>query len=113
MLVDYNGVNSYWVYNLLIKRVKIYHNVKFHKYETTNNADISNKFQYTEFDKYKESETIKIDISKLTNQNTSTEPSIEPFTEVQNIGFHNVLPEPININITPHCSECNWQPICY
>ena len=101
------------MYNLLIKRVKTYCDVKFHKYETTHNADTSNEFQYTKFDEYEESETVEIDIPESTNQNTFKEPSIEPFIKAQNIGFHNALSEPINTDIISHCSECNWQPTCH
>ena len=117
ILIDYNGVNSYWVYNPLIKRVKIYCDVEFHKYETTHNINTSNKFQYTEFDKYKESETVEIDIPESINQNVFTESSIEPFIKVEDIDFsdtsQNVLPELTNISITPHCSECNQQSTHY
>ena len=100
-----------------MKRVKTYCNVEFHEYETTHsNTDTSNEFQYTEFNKYKESETVKIDIPELTNQNTSTESSIKPSTEAQDIGSpdasQNVSPEPMNTSITPHHLECNQQPIC-
>ena len=109
IFIDYDEVNSYWVYNPLTKRVKTYHDVKFCENETTHNVDISNKFQYTEFDEYKESETVEIDIPESINQNTSTEPSIEPSTKAQDIGSHNVSPEPTNTSIASHCSECNWQ----
>ena len=104
------------MYNSLIKRVKIYCDVEFHKYETTHNADISNEFQYAEFDEYKKSKTVKINISESINQNTSIEFSIESFTEVQNINFFNIFqnvsPELMNINITSCCSEHNQQSIC-
>ena len=116
MLVGYDGVNSYQVYSLLIKRVKIYCDVEFHEYETTHNTDTSNEFQYAEFDKYKESETVEIDIPKLINQNMSTEFSIKPSIEAQDMGSsdasQNVLPEPMNTSIAPHHSKCNQQPIC-
>ena len=116
VLVGYDGVNSYQVYSSLMKRVKTYCNVKFRKYETAHNTDISNKFQYAEFDKYEESETVEIDIPESINQNTSTEPSIESSIKVQDIGspdaFQNVLPEPMNTSIAPCCSECNQQLIC-
>ena len=95
------------MYNLLTKRVKIYCNVKFCEYETTHNADISNEFQYAEFNEYEESKTVEIDIPESINQNVFTEPSIESFTEAQNINSHDVLPEPMNINIASHCSEHN------
>ena len=99
------------MYNSLIKRIKTYHNVKFHEYETTHNADISNKFQYTKFNEYEESEIVEIDISELTDQNTSTEFSIEPSAKVQNISSsdvsYNVSPKTMNTSITPHCSEHN------
>ena len=89
--------------------------MKFHKYKTIHsNADISNEFQYTEFNEYEESETVEIDIPESINQNTSTEPNIEPFTEVQNIDSHdapqNVLPETTNTSIASCCSKCNQQP---
>ena len=113
MLIGYDGVNSYWVYSPLTKRVKTYCNVKFCKYETTHNTDINNKFQYTEFNEYEKLETIKINIPESTNQNTSTESNIESSTEVQNIGSHNVSPEPMNTNITSHHSEHNQQSICH
>ena len=106
------------MYNLLTKRIKTYHDVKFHEYETTHsNTDISNKFQYTEFDKYKKSETVKIDIPESTNQNVSTEPNIKPFIKTENINFsnafQNVSPELTNTNITLHHSEHNQQPTCH
>ena len=41
--------------------------MKFCEYETTYNADISNKFQYAKFDEYEESETVEINILELTN----------------------------------------------
>ena len=113
VLIDYDEVNSYWVYSLLTKRIKTYCDMKFYKYETTHNTDISNEFQYTEFDEYKESETVEIDISELTNQNTFTEFSIKSFTEVQNIDFYNISSELMNINIASCCSEHNQQPTCY
>ena len=81
--------------------------MEFYEYETTHNTDISNKFQYAEFDEYEESETVEIDISELTNQNTFTEFSIESFTEAQNISSYNALPEPMNTGIVPHHSEHN------
>ena len=84
--------------------------MKFCKYETTHNTDTNNEFQYTEFDKYKKSETVKIDIPELINQNTSTEPNIKSSTEAQDINSHDVSPEPMNTNITPHHSEHNQQP---
>ena len=117
-LIGYDGVNSYQVYNLLTKKVKTYHDVEFHEYETThNNTDTSNKFQYTEFDEYKESETVEIDIPESTDQNMSTEPSIEPSAEAQDIGSpdasQNVLPETMNTSIASHCSEHNQQPTHY
>ena len=90
-----------------MKRVKIYCNVKFYEYETTHNADTSNEFQYAEFDKYEESETVEIDIPESTNQNMFTEPNIEPSTEVQNVS-----PELINTSIASCCSECNQQSTC-
>ena len=117
VFVGYDKVNSYQVYNPLMKRVKTYHNVKFHKYETAHNADTSNEFQYAEFDEYKKSETVEIDIPESINQNTSTESNIKPSIKAQNIdspdAFQNVLPEPMNTNITPHHSECNQQPTYY
>ena len=118
VLVDYDGVNNYQVYSLLTKRVKTYCNVKFCEYETTHsNTDTSNEFQYTEFDEYEESETVKIDIPKSINQNTFTESNIKPSTEAQDIdspdASQDVSPEPMNTNITSHCSECNQQPTCY
>ena len=64
--------------------------MKFCEYETTHNTDISNKFQYTEFNEYKESETIKIDILKSTNQNTFTKSSIEPSAKMQNVDSSDV-----------------------
>ena len=67
VLVDYDEVNSYQMYNPLTKRIKTYCNVEFHKYKTAHNTDISNEFQYAEFNEYKESETVKIDISESTN----------------------------------------------
>ena len=70
------------MYSPLMKRVKTYYDVEFHKNEITHNIDISNEFQYIEFDEYKESETVNINISKLINQNTFTEPSIKSFTKV-------------------------------
>ena len=79
------------MYSSLMKKIKIYCNVEFHKYETAYNTDISNKFQYTEFDEYKELKTVKIDISELINQNTSTEFNIKFFIKVQNINFFNVF----------------------
>ena len=91
--------------------------MEFHKYETTYNTDISNKFQYTEFNKYKELKTVEIDISKSINQNAFTELSIEPFTKMNNINsfdvFQNILSEPINISIALYCSKCNQQPTCH
>ena len=70
------------MYNSLIKRIKIYYDVKFCEYETTHsNTDISNKFQYAEFNKYKESETVEIDILKSINQNTFIEFNIKSFTK--------------------------------
>ena len=115
VLVGYDGVNNYRVYSPLMKRVKTYCDVEFCKYETTHsNTDTSNEFQYTEFDEYEESETVEIDIPELTNQNTSTEPSIEPSTEAQDIGSpdasQDVSPEPMNTSIAPCCSERNRQP---
>ena len=110
VLIDYDGVNSYWMYSLLTKKIKTYHDVEFHKYETTHNTDISNEFQYAEFDEYKKSETVEIDIPKSINQNISTEPSIEPFTEAQDISSHDVSPEPTNTSIAPYHSEHNQQP---
>ena len=83
--------------------------MEFHEYETIYNTDINNKFQYTEFDEYKESETVEIDIPKSINQNMFTESSIEPFTEAQDIDFHNVSPKSMNTSITSHCSEYNQQ----
>ena len=117
VLVGYDEVNSYQMYNPLMKRVKTYCDVEFCEYKTThNNADISSEFQYAEFDECEESETVEIDISESTNQNTSTESSIESSTEVQNIGSsdasQNVSPEPTNTSITLCCSECNWQSTC-
>ena len=73
ILIDYDGVNNYKVYNSLTKRIKTYCNVEFHEYKTTHNTDINNKFQYTEFNKYKKSKTVKINISESTDQHTSTE----------------------------------------
>ena len=105
------------MYSSLMKKIKIYCNVKFHKYETAHNTDTSNKFQYAEFNEYKELETVKIDISKSTNQNTFTKFNIESFTEAQNINsfntFQNVLSEPMNINIASYYSKHNQQPIYY
>ena len=106
------------MYNLLTKRVKTYCDVEFHKYEITHsNTDISNEFQYTKFDKYKESETVEIDISKLTDQNTSIEFSIKSSAEAQDINsfnaFHDVLSEIINTSITLYCSEHNQQSTYY
>ena len=95
------------MYNSLTKRVKIYYNVKFHKYKITYNTDISNKFQYAEFNKYKESEIIEIDIPKLINQNTFIESNIESFIKTQNINFYNVLSELTNTSITLHHLKCN------
>ena len=116
VLIDYDGVNSYWVYSPLTKKIKIYHDVEFHKNKTTHNIDISNKFQYTEFDEYKKSETVEIDISKSINQNMSTESSIEHSIEMQNIGSSDIsydaLLETTNTSIASHYSECNQQPIC-
>ena len=95
------------MYSSLMKRVKIYCDVEFCEYETTHNTDTSSKFQYTEFDKYKKSETVEIDIPE----------SIKTFIKAQNISSsdasQNVLPEPMNTNITPHHSEHNQQPICH
>ena len=117
VLVGYDGVNSYQMYNPLTKKVKIYCDVKFHKYEITHNTDISSKFQYAEFNKYKKSKTVKIDIPESTNQNMFTEFSIKPSTEMQNIdspdAFQNVLPESMNTNITLYHSEHNQQPTCH
>ena len=118
MLIGYDGVNSYWVYNPLTKRVKTYCDVEFHEYETTHsNTDTSNEFQYAEFDKYEESETVEIGIPESTNQNTSTEPSIEPFTKMQDIDSsdvsHDALSEPMNTSIASHHSEHNQQPTCH
>ena len=62
-----------------MKKIKIYCDVKFHKYKTTHNINISNEFQYAEFNKYEKSETVKIDISELTNQNMFIEPNIKSF----------------------------------
>ena len=57
--------------------------MEFHEYEITHsNTNISNKFQYAEFDEYKKSETVEMNIPESINQNMFTEPSIEPFTEV-------------------------------
>ena len=113
MLIDYNEVNSYQVYNLLIKKVKTYHDVKFYKYETTHNINISNKFQYAEFNKYKKLKTVKIDISESINQNIFTEFNIKPSTEALNINFsdvfQNVSSESTNTNIASHYSEYNQQ----
>ena len=105
------------MYSLLTKRVKTYHDVKFHKYEITHsNTDTSNEFQYTEFDEYKKSETVEIDIPESTNQNTFTEntftePSIEPSIKAQNMGSpdasQDALPEPTNTDIISCCSEHN------
>ena len=114
VLVGYDEVNSYWVYSSLTKRVKIYCDVEFHKYKIIyNNTDISNEFQYAEFDEYEESETVEINILKSINQNTFTEFNIEPFTEVQDIDSHDVSLEFMNTDIISCCSECNWQPICH
>ena len=114
ILIGYNGVNSYQMYSPLTKRIKTYHDVEFHEYETTHNTDASNKFQYTEFDEYKKSETVEIDIPESTDQNTSTESSIESSAEAQNIdfpdAFQNALPEITNTSIVPHHSEHNQQP---
>ena len=102
------------MYNPLTKRVKIYCDVEFHEYETTHNTDISNEFQYTEFNEYKELKTVEIDIPELINQNISTKSNIESSAEAQNINFsdvfQNVLFEIINTSITSHHSECNQQP---
>ena len=99
------------MYSSLTKKIKTYCNVEFHKHKTAHNTDISNKFQYTKFNKYKESETVEIDISKSTDQNTFTKFNIEFFIKVQNINFHNVFhntsSETINTNIISHYSECN------
>ena len=88
----------------MTKKVKIYYNVEFYEYETAHNTDISNKFQYTEFNKYKELKIVEINISELTNQNTFTKSSIEFSIKVQNINFYNtfqnILFKIININIT-------------
>ena len=85
--------------------------MKFHEYKTTYNADISNKFQYIEFDKYKKSEIVKIDISESTDQNTSTESSIESSAKTQNIdspdASQNVLLETTNTSIISHHSKHN------
>ena len=56
--------------------------MKFYEYEIIYNADISNEFQYAEFDEYEKSETVEIDIPELINQNMFTESSIEPSIEV-------------------------------
>ena len=105
------------MYSSLTKRVKIYHDVEFHEYEITYNADISNEFQYTEFDEYEESETVEIDISKSTDQNTFIKPSIESSAEAQNINsfnaFYNASPEIMNTNIISHHLKCNQQPTCH
>ena len=104
------------MYNLLTKRVKTYCDVKFCKYETAHNTDISNKFQYTKFNEYEESETVEIDISKSINQKVFTKFNIESFVKVQDIDsfnvFQNVSSEIINISITLCCSKCNQQSIC-
>ena len=94
-----------------MKRVKTYCDVEFHKYETIHsNTDTSNEFQYTEFNEYKESETVEIDIPESINQNMSTESSIEPFTEAQDIDSHDTSFKTMNTSIISHCSECNQQP---
>ena len=87
--------------------------MEFYEYETThNNIDISNEFQYAEFDKYEESETVEIDISELINQNMSAESNIEFSTKAQDIGFHNASSELTDTNITSHYSKCNQQFTC-
>ena len=87
--------------------------MEFHKYEITYNTDASNKFQYAEFDKYKESETVEINISESTDQNISTELSIKSSAKMQNINSsdvsHDTSLKIMNISIVSHCSECNWQ----
>ena len=91
--------------------------MEFCEYETTYNTDISNKFQYTEFNKYKESETVEINISELINQNTSTEFNIKFSVKMQNVNsfnaFQNVSSETMNTSIASHCSECNQQSTHY
>ena len=53
------------MYNSLIKKIKIYCNVKFHKYKTFSITDkIDEEFQYEEFDKFEKTEIVKIDLSK-------------------------------------------------
>ena len=48
-----------------MKRVKTYCNVKFHEYETFNTAEeISEEFQYEEFDKFEKTEIMEINLSE-------------------------------------------------
>ena len=48
-----------------MKRVKTYHNVKFCKYETFNAAEeISEEFQYKEFDEFEKTEIVEINLSE-------------------------------------------------
>ena len=122
------------MYNSLTKRVKIYCNIKFCEYETFNIADeISKEFQYEEFDKFKKTEIMKINLSEisatslhksieikdLTAQLQNTSKSInqsvetaEPYTEPQKIrDFHRVSHDISHefMNIASHCSNHNQQ----
>ena len=59
-----------------MKRIKIYYNVKFCKYETFNIINkISEEFQYEEFDKFKKTEIMKINLSETLT--TSSHKSIK------------------------------------